>query len=278
MRRFCPDKKTYIGQLELLAAIVVYWSLSWLRGRRSFHWIDNQGAIACLIKGYASAPDCLPMLHAWVSFALRHCLRPWFMYVPSKANIADLPSRLSYELLRTLGAAVGPLAFPPFEAWDRPPRVWLDAALDVSRSTHPLSCGTVSIGNLRVAAARDGDFRVDRNTGSPLGNPFAMRSEAGRELVCDLCDQVMASDEPLLVSSLAQRHGVPVSPGYGPEAHQARRNAIEALAMRVAAGADVRLMCHCFPRRCHAHGIARLVRTRAAALFASAASSRKRLR
>ena len=44
----------------------------------------------------------------------------WFQWVPSKANIADLPSRSEFALLRRLGASEVPLGFPEFEAWDGP--------------------------------------------------------------------------------------------------------------------------------------------------------------
>ena len=39
-------RKQYIGQLELLATIGVYYSIPELRGRRVVHWIDNTSAIA----------------------------------------------------------------------------------------------------------------------------------------------------------------------------------------------------------------------------------------
>ena len=39
-------------QAELLAIIVVYWTLGWrLRGRPVVHWCDNTGAIAAAIGG-----------------------------------------------------------------------------------------------------------------------------------------------------------------------------------------------------------------------------------
>ena len=43
-------KLTYIGQLEMLAAVMTYWSVPELRGRRVIHWIDNMGAVAALVK------------------------------------------------------------------------------------------------------------------------------------------------------------------------------------------------------------------------------------
>ena len=47
-----PDRKTHIMQAELLAIIVVYWTLGWrLRGRPVVHWCDNTGAIAAAVGG-----------------------------------------------------------------------------------------------------------------------------------------------------------------------------------------------------------------------------------
>ena len=86
-------RKQYIGQLELLAAIGVYWSLPELRGRRVVHWIDNTSAIAALIKGYSGSPDSVRILHAFAAFSLGLEVSSWFLWVPSKANIADEPSR-----------------------------------------------------------------------------------------------------------------------------------------------------------------------------------------
>ena len=98
------DRIQYIGQLELLAAVMVYWALPELAGRRVVHWIDNTGAVAALVKGYASAPDSARILHAFIALTLAMGMAIWFEYVPSKANIADLPSRLAFELLLRLGA------------------------------------------------------------------------------------------------------------------------------------------------------------------------------
>ena len=48
----------YVGQLELLAAVAVYYSLAAeLRGREVIHFIDNSGAMACLIKCPPMASD-----------------------------------------------------------------------------------------------------------------------------------------------------------------------------------------------------------------------------
>ena len=50
----------YIGQLELLAAVVAYTTFAdELRGAHVIHWIDNESAVYSLVKGYSRAPDCL---------------------------------------------------------------------------------------------------------------------------------------------------------------------------------------------------------------------------
>ena len=58
-------------------------------------------------------------------------------YVPSKANIADLPSRGEYAVPRALGAAVGVMRVPTREQLDGPVEWWFDEA---ERRTPP---GTV---------------------------------------------------------------------------------------------------------------------------------------
>ena len=117
MARFV-EKRQYIGQLELLAAVLVYYSVPELRGSSPIHWIDNTSAIATLIKGYSGAPDSARLLHAFKAFAFGFGVDPWFQWVPSKANIADMPSRHEFGLLDELGATRREVVFPPFPAWE----------------------------------------------------------------------------------------------------------------------------------------------------------------
>ena len=95
---------------------MVYWSVPELRGRRVIHWIDNTGAVAALVKGYAVAPDSARILHAFVALTLGLGVAVWFEYVPSKANIADLPSHSSFSLLHELGSKRVTAVFPQFPA------------------------------------------------------------------------------------------------------------------------------------------------------------------
>ena len=50
----------------------------------------------------------------------------YFEYVPSKANIADLPSRGSYELLERLGGALEEMEVPAVDTWAGPLGAWFD--------------------------------------------------------------------------------------------------------------------------------------------------------
>ena len=84
-----------IGQLELLAAVAVYFSF----GAADFadweavHFIDNTSALYSLVKGYSSSPDSLPIIQSFHILNLLLRVGVWFNYVATKANVADFPSR-----------------------------------------------------------------------------------------------------------------------------------------------------------------------------------------
>ena len=108
---FSPDKKTYISQLEALASLVVYSAeKTWrdagidLRGRTMNHFIDNTAALSAFVNGYSASTDMARMSNMLWLLVTGMRTRPYFEYVPSAANIADLPSRGKYELLERLGA------------------------------------------------------------------------------------------------------------------------------------------------------------------------------
>ena len=82
---------------------------------------------------------------------------------------------------------------------------------------------------------------------------------------------------PDAVSRVATLCGLQVSEGAdAPEKQSARLVALEAIAQRLAAGHDVRLMCWCAPARCHGHDIARVARVRAVAILRERAPKRSR--
>ena len=97
---------------------------------------DNQVALSWVTKGYGSKPEILGPLNALHLSHLHR--RVWFEYVESKANIADIPSRLQpgthgiaddpgYEIIETLGSKQTPIVLPPI-----PPSFWTGYPL------HPL--------------------------------------------------------------------------------------------------------------------------------------------
>ena len=283
MARFY-ERKQYIGQLELLAAVAVYYSLPELRGRRCIHWIDNTSAIAALIKGYSGAPDSCRILHAFAAFGLGLEVASWFLWVPSKANIADLPSRGELGLLEELGSEERPFVIPPFAAWDRPAAEWVDLAVARGGEAAPAAArpGRVAIGNIRFRGKpRPGDVRVDRRSASPLQNCFAMRG-ASRAQVCDafgslLCAPCEDDDAPQRIARAARMPARALEAEACASGAQAGRlEALETLARRVATGEDVRLLCWCWPRQCHATEIAVRVRERAEELGARARRRRVR--
>lgn len=76
---FEPDLKTYIAQLELLAAVSVYYSYpAVFRGRDVHHFIDNTIALSALVHGYAGKADLARMtnvFHKNAAAALRRVQR-----------------------------------------------------------------------------------------------------------------------------------------------------------------------------------------------------------
>ena len=104
-------KEQYIGQLELLAAVVAYTTFpDLLQGQHVIHWIDNESAVYSLVKGYCGAADSARVVNIFHSMVSRLGITPWLEYVGTEDNIADLPSRGEFGLLYTLG---GPDSFRP---------------------------------------------------------------------------------------------------------------------------------------------------------------------
>ena len=131
--RFCLPRKQRIGELELLAAVCAYLTFAdQLRGCKVIHWIDNTGALAALIKGYAKAADLAKIVHAFAATNIGLQCEPWFEYVRSKANIADFPSRGDFAMLARLKAIRVEFVLPQASWWDKP-TVFLEAAVQATQ-------------------------------------------------------------------------------------------------------------------------------------------------
>ena len=135
IRFMVPGKKTYIGQLEALAAAAVLYTLpdKLLRGRRAIMWIDNLAAKYGLQKGYSKVHDSGRIINAFRIKQASLGMRIWFEWVPSEQNIADLPSRgKEAELYRVFDAVACVLSdgfwecyeyevvMPDFSSWLAP--------------------------------------------------------------------------------------------------------------------------------------------------------------
>ena len=100
-----------------------------LQDEAVIHFIDNTGALSNLVHGYSSLPDCGRVANSYhLALAQLRC-KVWLEWVPSKANVADIPSRSDgdEEVFAVLAAAGLPEAFdevelqlPPFGTWHAP--------------------------------------------------------------------------------------------------------------------------------------------------------------
>ena len=97
----------------------VYYSLADdLRGRRVIHFIDNAGAMSCLVRDYSRDRDSASLVHTFWALAVGLDIDVWFIFVYSEANIADWPSRGHIAFAAELGAEeVEDLRLPPRAMW-----------------------------------------------------------------------------------------------------------------------------------------------------------------
>ena len=128
-------RKQYIGLYEQVAAVAVYQTLgAELTGRRVVHFIDNQGAMAGLAKGYAREVDSARVVHAFHAWNAGARVSVWFEYVRSKANIADLPSRNEFAVLREMGSELVEMQLPEVGSWDAGAAAWMEGGREVAAS------------------------------------------------------------------------------------------------------------------------------------------------
>ena len=146
IERFCLPRSQRIGELELLAAVCAYLTFpQLLAGRRVTHWIDNTGALAALIKGYASEEDLAKIVHAFAATNLGLRCIVWFEYVRSKANVADFPSRGDFAFVHALGAKRSEMVMPQLDWWDAAPMLFVEAARTADRRSTVVHASTDAV-------------------------------------------------------------------------------------------------------------------------------------
>ena len=101
-------KEQYIGQLELLAAVMAYTTFpDLLSGQYVIHWIDNESAVYSLVKGYCGAADSARLVNVFhTTTGLVPLKSPVGLGVFSHASFAIQPR----PRLRTLLDGAGPQA------------------------------------------------------------------------------------------------------------------------------------------------------------------------
>ena len=125
LEKLSSDHQVFIAQLELyvtLCALRTFGRV--LQGRDVVWFVDSTHAMSPLVHGYARAPDMAAMSNI---FHLRNAklrARVWLAWVPSNANISDVPSRpddaKGRELLRRFAGKWRRMRHPPGSDWPEP--------------------------------------------------------------------------------------------------------------------------------------------------------------
>ena len=107
-------KQTQMGQLEVLAAPCALhtWG-SQLKGQQVIHFIDNNAAASCLVKGYNPKTDSTPLIGDYWTTAAHHGIDIYIDRVESKSNLSDGPSRFILTDMESFHALPVPVVFPP---------------------------------------------------------------------------------------------------------------------------------------------------------------------
>ena len=91
---FDKRHKTLISQLELLAVIAANLTFAHLLTKqRVMYFEDNTTALSAMIYGYSSKEDMARLANMYHLQNFNLDIFAWHEWVPSKANIADIPSR-----------------------------------------------------------------------------------------------------------------------------------------------------------------------------------------
>lgn len=97
-----------------------------LKGQRVVIWSDNTAAEYAIRKGSARSFDHTCIAHCLWTYLTKLKTEVIIRRVPTKDNIADLPSREDYVLLKELGAE---LVLPRLDSTLRSPSAWESISL-----------------------------------------------------------------------------------------------------------------------------------------------------
>ena len=89
-----------IGQAELYPLLVARHTWKhFLHGRRVIFFQDNEGARLTMVKSYSPVLASLQIVLECISWDFQEGITPWYARVPTCANLADGPSRMSLASL-----------------------------------------------------------------------------------------------------------------------------------------------------------------------------------
>ena len=111
-----------ICQLETLAALCAQLTFSQaVRGRRVVHYIDNTAALAAIVHGYSRHGDMAEMANMYHLAVAANNADVWHEWVPSAANIADVPTKKEHAQWHLLaGMQQVAMVFPEESMWAHP--------------------------------------------------------------------------------------------------------------------------------------------------------------
>ena len=97
-------RKQLICQAELFPILVCKWTwMDILKERSVFWFIDNNSALAAVIRSYSPVLDNFEMLVINSRLDVELQSLHWYNRVPSHSNLGDDPSRLQFEELERHG-------------------------------------------------------------------------------------------------------------------------------------------------------------------------------
>jgi hypothetical protein len=100
MESFLSLSQHPIFELELLPVWIslVEWE-GYLSNTQCVFYLDNEAAKGALVRGATEGGSGAKLVHAFVIAEMRCQVKVWFSRVPTSSNIADGPSRMSFDEL-----------------------------------------------------------------------------------------------------------------------------------------------------------------------------------
>ena len=253
---FVQGKRQYIGPLELAYGVAPYMSIpEELRDKEVIHFLDNTGAVAGLVKGYARAVDSGVVVNAFHAWNAGLQADVYFEYVRSKANIADMPSRLAigemFAALDRLGLAADTrrvdIVLPDTRGWRASAASWLRRAaappsVTLAELAEPRPSPVLTVGDRPPRGAAV----VRIGSATPLADPFHAGTNArtdrrrDRRAAFVLVLRRLGRED---VRRIAERRGLHYRANLAtPEAAAAREAALQRLVRAFDAGMSIHIM------------------------------------